>query len=453
MTTGKGSINVVRFEVVGLDSATRERWKALAQSVKRVTNCFWRVWLAGHNQAGNPKRVRQYLADLQTWHKDGAQGEPPVCEVQCLTTEMTSAIRAAVRSEYPELNSRCIELTLQVLGRRLFRMKSSKGAIPRWMRILADDGEFPSSASPMPIPFDKGNSEIIVPTADGEAFQLQVRVDRIERPDRSYASSTKDLCRLRSNNQSPILWQIANGELIFSGSNLVYREAKNKWFAHIYYQARERTESPELNARHTAFLRPAQQQPWWLRIDGFHHFVGGRNGKHVAHTRQQLLTDRWGRQESYKHASSARKGHGRDRAVGRIDKLQDRWKDFVRTANQQLAQQVVALCVEHKCGKLVYFQPTGAARETRFLHTAGKSPDRPDNSGWDWGQVGSILQYKCQQAGIKLEIRKVGETKARPSVVEGALSDGDLGDGQSAKEKCTSGRGREGKPRTKIFGT
>lgn len=325
----------------------------------------------------------------------------------------------------------------------MFQMPSSKGAVPRWMRILAHDGEFPSSSSPLPIPFDKANSEIIVPKTDDDPFQLQVRIDRIERPDHNYATSTKDVCRLRSNNQTPILWQIANGELVFAGSNLVYYESKNKWFAHIYYQAQKGATTGELDTRRTAFLHPAKQQPWWLRIDGRHHFVGGRDGKHVAYVRQQLLTNRWGRQESYQHASSARKGHGRDRAVGKIFKLQDRWKDFVKTANQLAATQAVELCRTYKCGRLIYFLPIGPVRENRFLHTAGKLPDHKDSSSWDWSQMQNILSHKCQQAGIELEVHKVGETKVLPSLVDGVLADDELANGKVFK----------GKPRRKVFGT
>ena len=98
-----------------------------------------------------------------------------------------------------------------------------------------------------------------MPETDGDAFQLQVRVDRIERPSQSYAKSTKDVCRLRSNSQTSILWQIANGELPFAGSNLVFRESKQNWFAHIYYQLPEEPKPP-LESGKVAFLRPAKQR-------------------------------------------------------------------------------------------------------------------------------------------------------------------------------------------------
>ena len=409
----KRPIGVLRFEIVGLDSATRDRWHSLANLIKRVTNCYWRSWLLTHVQADSVRRVQQYISDLQAWHKQGGKTDVPKCEVQCLTSEISSTIRAEIRSYYPEINSRCVELAVQVLGRRMFSMKSSKGAMPRWMRIVADDGELPSSSSPLPIPFDSGNSEIIVPLTDDDDFRLRVRLDRIERPEQKYATSTQDVCTLKTKtksaaSQTAILWQIANGEFQFSGSNLVYQESRDKWFAHIYYQAKKGS-TPELVPERTAFLRPARLRPWWLRINGYHHYVGGRSGKPVAYVRQQLLTDRWSRQEAYQNASSARKGHGKDRAFGRLYKLQNRWKDFVKTSNHQLAQQVVAKCVESKCGKLIYFQPKGSIRESRFLHTAGKLPDRRDNSSWDWSQVQRILSYKCRQVGIKFEVRKIGE--------------------------------------------
>lgn len=414
MATRKSAISVIRFEIVGLDKETRNRWKSLAQLVKRVTNCFWRWWLVLHTQAGNSQRVRDYLLELQAWHEAGGQGACPVCEVQCLTNEMTAAIRAEVKSEYPEVNHRCIGLVLQNLGRRAFRMKSGKGAVPRWMRIVADDGEYPSSSKPLPIPFDPSNSRIIVPEEDGKCFCLQLRLDRVERSGMKYATSTKDVCRLLSNDQTPLLWQIVNDELSFVGSNLVYVESKNKWFAHIYYQEKKKGPTKELESGRIAFLRPAKGRPWWLRVDGYHHYVGGRDGRHVAYVREQLMTERLGRNESYRHASSARRGHGRERAMGRTQLLRTRWKDFVKTANQRLAQQVMAMCVEHKCGRLVYFLPDGAARENRFLHTAGKKPEQQDNSSWDWRQVRRFLSHKCDQLGIEFEVRTMGVPRDPP---------------------------------------
>ena len=269
-------------------------------------------------------------------------------------------------------------------------MPSGKGNHPRWMRILADDGEFPSCSSPQPIPFDKGNSDLIVPSHDGEDFRAWVRIDRIERAGKTNATSTKDEFRLKTRGdarKAAILWKIAKGdEYKFAGSDLVYLESKDKWFAHICYQ-KLKVPTPKLDSHRAAFLRPAKLRPWWLRIDGYHHYMGGRTGGYVAHVRRQLLTDRWERQESCRHASSARKGHGVTGPSDAYPQLKRRWKDFVKTANQQLVHDVIDKCVEEGCGRLVYFQPSGTSRENRFLHLAGKVQGRRDNTSWDWGQV------------------------------------------------------------------
>jgi len=115
----------------------------------------------------------------------------------------------------------------------------------------------------------------------------------------------------------------------------------------------------------------------------------------------------------------------------------------VKTANQLAAKQAVDLCVSQKCGRLVYFLPIGPVRESRFLHTAGKLPDHRDNSSWDWSQMQSILAYKCQQAGIDLEVRKVGETRVLSSLVDGTLADDELADDEVFK----------GNSRRKALGT
>jgi len=416
---GKKRIGVVRFQILGLDQATKDQWEFLATAIKRLTNCYWRTWLVAHSLTGNVKRTQQYLADLRAYYEGKYKGVRPLCEVECITPDIQKRILEEIKSQFPMLNNRCIELAMQRLGKEAFKKKSSKGSVPRWVRVLADDGEFPSSSKPQPIPFDKRNSGIIVPTSDDEEFQLYLHLDRIERPGKKYATSTKQTVRLktRGDRQTPILWKIARGgEYEFAGSRLVYQESKDRWFAHICYQ-KLKVGKPKLNKSRVAFLRPARQRPWWLRIDGYHHYMGGRDGRYVAHTREQLLTDRWGRKESYRHASDARKGHGRERAVGRVYLLKSRWNDFVRTANERLVHDVVTKCIETNCGRLIYFQPTGSVRDNRFLHLAGKVPGRVDNTSWGWRQVQNLLARKCEEVGIDFKVCKVGGRKHRTQTV------------------------------------
>ncbi len=410
----KKSIGVVCFRILDLDPSTTELWEFLANAIKRLTNCYWRSWLVAHTLIGNVKRTQQYFADLTAYYQGQCSGLKPLCDVEPLSPEIHRKVLEEIKSHFPTLNNRCIELAIQLLGKDVINTRSNKGTIPRWMRILSDDGELPSSSSPLPIPFDKRNSGIIVPATDDEDFQLYLHLDRVERPGKKYATSTKQIVRLktRGDKQTAILWKIAQGEYEFAHSRLVYQESKNRWFAHISYW-KPKIAKPKLDHSRVAFLRPATKQPWWLQIDGYHHYMGGREGRHVAHAREQLLTSRWSRREAYRHASAARTGHGRDRAIGKIHLLKTRWHDFVRTANQQLVKDVVAKCLETNCGRLVYFQPVGDKRNSRFLHNAGKVPGRKDNTSWDWYQVQKLLARKCDEVGIDFKVYRVGERKYR----------------------------------------
>ena len=409
----KKSIGVVRFRILDLDSSTKELWRSLANTVKRVTNCYWRTWLSLHHAIGNTKRTQQFFVDSRAYW-EGTTGLKPVCEVDPLPYDIQKKILEEIKSQYPMVNNRCIELTVQLLNKKeVIKKKSRKGSnIPRWMRILADDGEFPNSSSPLPIPFDKRNSGIIAPISDDEDFQLYLHLDRIERPGKKNAGSTKQVVRLktRGEKQTAILWKIAQGECDFAHSNLVFQESKGRWFAHITYY-KPKAARQKLDHSRVAFLHPAKSQPWWLRISGYHHFMGGREGRHVAHAREQLLTSRWSRQEAYQFASGARRRHGRDRAIGKVHLLKTRWHDFVKTANRQLVHDVVTKCLETNCGRLVYFQPARSIRSSRFLHNTGKVPGRVDNTSWDWSQVQSLLARKCDEVGIDFTVRKVGERK------------------------------------------
>ena len=410
----KSAPHVVCLEVVGLNTEVKSRWKMLATTIKRATNCYWRSWLVAHTQAGNVDRIQDYLSDLKAWHEAGAKGPRPRNEVDPLSPDVVKVITKETK-RYSQINNRCIELVLHMQGLQMKR-KSSKGSVLQWVRMLADDGEFPNSSSPQPIPFDKRNSGIIVPTSDGGDFQLRVRVDRIERSGQK-PLSTLDVFRLGTRGkkgvrQREILWKVAQGsEYEFCGSRLVYRESKDKWFAHISYRIKKEAK-PQLDSKQVAFLRPAKKRPWWLRIRSYHHYLGGKTGKYVAHVRRQLLTDRWDREEMYRYAGSASKGHGRSRAMGKIPLLKTRWKDFVKSSNQQLAHDVIAQCIEKGCGRLVFFRPVGLIAENRFLFTAGKVAGRQDNTGWDWGQVEKLLADKCGRVGIEFDTRRVGGQKS-----------------------------------------
>lgn len=398
-------IRVVRFEVARvLDANTQERfaeWASLSEDVKRLTNLFHAEWFMWHERNGSRGLIRQWKED-RTADAKASGGKKPKCPVECVPKELRSLIRQKSSEVVPGLHSRVLDLVTNKLEQGLSTRKAARGSFSGWQEILLHNEGLPSTTRRLPIPFDVKNTKLPQPDdIDSGSATIGLRVDRIER-DGTTATSTLDHVQLRTagrgcRSQLTILKRIVSREYKFSGSSLLYNEQKRKWFAMICYQ---RTATPiELDQDNAAVLRAEKDRPWSLIIGDDTIRIGG-DGRDVVRRRRSLLSERWSRNANYRYAGSANKGHGRDRATKHITRLSRAWKDFVNTHNHVQTSQVVRICIERNVGKLHYEQPVEGERESLFLFNAGKTPRRHDSTGWDWFQVASFLNYKCQDAGI-----------------------------------------------------
>lgn len=129
-------------------------------------------------------------------------------------------------------------------------------------------------------------------------------------------------------------------------------------------------------------------------------------GLSESSVRRQVMAQRASRQNNYRNAGSANKGHGLNRAMEPVFRLSRRWKDFVKTFNHTSTNKVIQICLEHGIGTVVYRQPESDYGDSLFLATAGKQRWVKDSSGWDWFQVGSMLKYKGEGHGIGVEVVK-----------------------------------------------
>lgn len=413
-----GKIGVLKLTVHTVDGEWRDwfgRMLALGEEVKRLHNRMWQRWLIWHITQGNDYRIREYMERLREWHKaEGKKPSKPKCEVQCVPKELSNAIYHDLSDFVPGLNKAPLTLAMNAMQGKMKTAPAASGSFPRWMRILAGDESTPGFQRAMPIPFSKVNSELIPPTTAGGNWQLVLRVDRIDDGSGKPAKGNRDVLTLRTGGKggrSAVagLWKIASGEWKFCGSNLVYREShgKKEFAVHICYQA-PKAEKADVDKDRCAIVAPAVSHPWAMIVDGRKLRLGGWNGSYIAHARRRCLTQRWSRQGAYRYAGSARKGHGRQRALKSLEKLRDLWKNFVRDCNETVTRQIVNTLKDRRCGKVVYYQPEGRFAEGRFLSTAGKVPGRHDASSWDWYQFGKRLQDKCAEAGIECEVRKHG---------------------------------------------
>jgi len=410
------TVRVMRVQISGAAddgdyAEIKTRLRAVATEIQQVVNDMMAHWLRLHYEAGNHHKIREWMAADTAWVKTPkAEREPATrapCPVKPLDAAMSRAIYAAMREDHPGLGTKPVGLAMQKQQKRLIGAKASKSAYPRWMRILAGYGEYPSSANPLPIPFFKTNARLIVPK-EGEPWQLEVRLEQSATSKGLVAhrvtlfTGGRKLQSLRNG-----LWKIAAREWKFCASDLVQRDGR--WYAHICYQF-PAVEKPQLDAGRVAILSAGRDKPIRLRIDG-RTLPMWRRGNDIRYLRKSLTMQRTSRNEAYRSATSARKGHGKKRAHQWREKLLRRWQDFVKTWNGQLAADIAKQLRASGVGRLIYCQPAEQRRDGRFLSRAGKTASRKESTLWDWHGLGAQLGRVLQENGIKVETRKMGERR------------------------------------------
>ena len=403
-------VSIARFLILKPSQETKQRWKKLGTASQIVYNTIWQTWLAEHIKRESGASVTRYMEETLTWHKEDvkARGSKPKCEVKAIDSELSGSIYRAAADATEEMACRPITLLCNQEGGKISTAKGTNSAFPRWMLILAGLGEFPSASRPLPIPFDKSNAKLFIGD-DGE-WHCKLKVERKKRPGKN-AVVVEDDCLLKTRgknlgNQKSVLEKIASGEYDFCGSNLLTRDGL--YYLHVCYRMPPNPRA-DVDAEKSAVLEAAMEHPWLLSIGERKMRMGGGSGEYIRYLRQRLILERLSRNESYRHASSARKGHGRKRATKNLDVLRKRWQSFVKTTNQQLAADVVARCIELRAGKLLYIQP--AKEDGVFVAVTGQIEGRNDATGWDFFQLKTYLERGCEKQGITFSSVKMTQDK------------------------------------------
>lgn len=443
----RDAVRVAKFEIARIVcddvKSTWNRWDGLGTAMQEMTNMIWQRWLVWHLEQGTPAKIRDYLAAKKAWHDTDAEnrGEKPKADVQAVPKELSNLIYHQLSQAFPQVNKRTMVLLQNAVGGKISACVSAQGSLSGWWSILLCRQSIPSSTHRQPIPFDKKSCEFIAPQCSDDEYRLKLRIDRIER-DRKIATSTVDELILKTKHrkaagQKAILDSILSGTYAFCGSNLIWDHRNRKWFVHIAFK--RPVEIREIG-NGVAVLRPGASTPWRLMVGGRVYWRMFGDGRDVAYQRRNLLSQRWSRQERYrKSPGSCSKGHGTDRALASYFKLEQNWKNYVKTRNHTATGQLVRFCQERCIGTLVYVQPADRLGESRWLGRAGKDPQRRDATGWDWSQVASMLGYKCKDAGIHLIVRK-HDGRERPSEKGGEQDPACVGSVKSVKKSKGGGR-------------
>lgn len=424
-------LEVVEFEIVrkSIPDEIFEFLKTISIDVQRMTNRMWALWRNYHFAQNSSVALDTFVAAYEIWVKTPKteRGEKPKCPVECFPKELDSLIYNDMK-RFDHIHGKIISLTTQNVRSRIMSMPASHSAWKGWIQVLRDLHRQPHAEHGQPIPFDRGtlgNGPSII--VDGKKRAGKGIIPVFEPDDDShgnYRFKMRFYPGPKKNVPGPIhqmeLWsrgrkrqgqtatlkKIADGKLDFRGSKITFRKGK-LYVAFCYYRELPKPKSLDMEKR--AVLFPGRNDPLVLRLNGTRRkqFPQGR-GRHIEVQRQRIWEHRWSAQSGYQYASSAAKGHGGNRGRRGWIHLETRWRDFVKVCNRNTARSVVNECVRQGIGKLVYLQPTGAKRDTRFIVTCGKNPDRRDGSGWDFYQLKTLLDRRCKEVGIEFTSRQVG---------------------------------------------
>lgn len=394
-----------------------------SRDMQRAKNYMMMRWLSQHLDLDSGPLVQTFMDDLVAWNKSELpkpkkdRNPKPTCAVTCWSYAFANELRLELMQLFPRMHGSTLGAAINKLGSYWNNKPASKSAFHAWQLVLTNQGEFQSFSRPQPLPFSRrsSSSRLLPPTDEApETWRLRLAIARIPRDGKVAATQCVTLLLDTKGHRRGIVKHRESLEdaLLdpdqYSGCDLSFRESEGRWYAHICL-AQPRPKPEPLDPYRVAFLHGGRKKPWLLRLCGqpTRWWCGGR-GRGVIYARRRTRTERLGRQESYQFATSNRRGHGRERGVGRLPKkLRELWTRFVDTHNKTVARRVANACRDAGCGTLIYYQPSGKKQEVRFLWWAGKDDVRRDPTSWEWHRMGAILQRACEDVGVTVFIRQV----------------------------------------------
>lgn len=407
MSASETYLRVLTVEVSRLSDDKDEHWRqfreieGLMTQVQEMQNAFFDLWRAWHFRNGSADKIRVFH---EQWKRCLEEKRPksdrPKLDVKPMQSDLAKEIYRFAVTNWPDVQTRVVTLTLNRLQQLVGSSKSAHGNWPAWHSWLLFRQQIPMFTSPCPLAIDKANCYLESPKDRDGSHVLHCTLSR---EDQAGKKTKKGIIfhaliwdrgkQMRSRRI--VLERIAKGEVTFCGSQLFIKDRK-LFIALAYKQEKPKRVAGE----GTAFVAPMPNCPLRMRANGRTWRVGG-DGRVIATVRRQLMAQRRSRQQTYRTAAtSARKGHGHHRGLDKVTILSNRWRDFVKTYNRNMAVDICKRAVALGCGVVVLSKRND---DSRWLSKAGKF-DRRDKSGWDWYGLEKILRDKAVEFGLEVQI-------------------------------------------------
>lgn len=378
--------------------AGTNRIREISERIQEMFNRVWVLWRLWHEERRTPLSIRAALKELQAWHERPPKEREakPKFKIEILPKELEKHITSALATEFPDVHVRTAGLLWQKVRKLILNTKSTRGTIPgNWSILLCRQG-LPAATDFLPIPIDDANTKL---RADGKRVTMLVRVDRIVRVGKRGASH-EDIYAVypakRDFRGRKLLSELASGKREFRGSQLAIKDGAPVMFLAYEIPPDEQTKFSE-----TAVVAPGKLASLNVRVKG-RTIQLIKDVADVDAKRRNVQGQRWSRQSNYRHAGSSTKGHGRERALAAVTKLQQSWKRFQKTRNEYMAALVDRVLAENGVGKAIFLQPSPErGRATRrLLNVAGNIYPSTSTAGWDWFSFGAILSRRLSRNGV-----------------------------------------------------
>lgn len=373
---------------------------SVSRQIQELHNFIWRFWTAWHTERGSDALVRAWMVERIAWQalpKDEKKGKGPNCPVHPWPKEFAEALRKAARDRFPELNDRPLSAVMQKLMQTIFSRNGVNTAFKLWQQILVDKAGVPGYTSPLPIPLDNRRAKLFPPDDSHKEWRVEFRIDRIPGAAGAKASHCCVVTVIAEKWAGTTLRRILAGEYARKGANLVYRSHKHAWFIELCYEEPGKEADP-LDPNRVAYVRPCVDRPFEISIAGKPVPIGGTGHGYQA-SLERVQINRRERSTNYRYAASAIKGHGRERATGKIEALSGAVNRITHNANNHFCRRIIDRCKEERCGKLVIDRRT--TKDVTFFLDRIKG-----QHSWAWAQLEEFLKKECSQLHITLEVLK-----------------------------------------------
>lgn len=182
--------------------------------------------------------------------------------------------------------------------------------------------------------------------------------------------------------QNAIFDRCVSGEYTVAGSSLMFDQKKKTWYINLGYTFTP--DQVELDTEKILGVDLGVNKPFYAATDtgwDTKYATGGRINKF----RRQV---EYRRRDMMRSAVYASGGHGRNKRMAAVDKLEDKISNFRNTTNFTYAKAIVDFAIQQGCGTIQMEDLSGISGKNKFL------------KNWSYYDLQTKVEQKATERGL-----------------------------------------------------